>query len=176
MGYAVAPDSRLRDAGPLLAQRSGAGSPVLACAAGVAKSQQKDNNLRFDCNVLYTRAQCAIHMDVPGIDSVMPGMTFMAQTLAALRDNGLTQQEFDALITRKTDELGKLFATYARTGTDVLMEQRLRSQQNGVVDIAPEQYQKLRQHYLFVDAGYAESGVAPAAFTRGHADADTAAG
>ncbi|PWC15217.1 M16 family metallopeptidase [Brenneria corticis] len=112
------------------------------------KSPQKDNNLRFDCNVLYIRAQCAIHMDVPGSDSVMPGTTFMAQTLATLRDNGLTQQEFDALITRKTDELGKLFATYARTGTDVLMDQRLRSQRNGVVDIAPEQYQKLRQAYL----------------------------
>ncbi|QTF10445.1 insulinase family protein [Brenneria izadpanahii] len=112
------------------------------------KSSQKDNNLRFNCNVFYTRAQCAIHMDFPGVDGVMPAMTFLAQELAALRDNGLTQQEFDGLIARKTDELSKLFATYARTSTDVLMEQRLRSQQNGVVDIAPEQYQKLRQTSL----------------------------
>lgn len=112
------------------------------------KSSQKGNNLRFNCNVFYTRAQCAIHMDIPGIDSVTPAMTFLAQELAALRDNGLTQQEFDGLIARKTDELSKLFATYARTSTDVLMEQRLRSQQNGVVDIAPEQYQKLRQTAL----------------------------
>ncbi|MDX5629983.1 MULTISPECIES: pitrilysin family protein [unclassified Brenneria] len=112
------------------------------------KSSQKSDNLRFNCNVFYTRAQCAIHIDVPGIDGVMPAMTFLAQELAALRDNGLTQQEFDALIARKTDELGKLFATYARTSTDVLMDQRLRSQQNGVVDIAPEQYQKLRQASL----------------------------
>ncbi|RLM26731.1 peptidase [Brenneria alni] len=112
------------------------------------KSQQKDTNLRFDCNVVYTRAQCAIHMDIPGIDSVMPGMTLMAQELVDLRDNGLTQQEFDSLIAGKKDELSKLFATYARTSTDILMEQRLRSQQNGVVDIAPEQYQQLRQAYL----------------------------
>ncbi|PWC17558.1 peptidase M16 [Brenneria roseae subsp. roseae] len=112
------------------------------------KSQQKDNNLRFDCNVFYSRAQCAIHLDVPNNDSVTPGLTFLAQELATLRDNGLTQPEFDELISRKTDELNKLFATYARTSTDILMSQRLRSQQNGVVDIAPEQYQKLRQAYL----------------------------
>ena len=42
----------------------------------------------------------------------------------------------------------KVLATYARTDTDVLMSQRLRSQQNGVVDIAPEQYQQLRQQFL----------------------------
>lgn len=112
------------------------------------KRSQKDNNLRFDCNVFYTRAQCAIHLDMPNGGNVMPGMTFLAQELAALKDNGLTQQEFDELIARKTDELNKLFATYARTSTDILMSQRLRSQQNGVVDIAPEEYQKLRQTYL----------------------------
>lgn len=72
----------------------------------------------------------------------------LAEELVTLRDKGLTQQEFDALIARKNDGLGKLFATYARTSTDVLMKQRLRSQCNGVVDIAPEQYQKLRQTYL----------------------------
>ncbi|MEE3651565.1 MULTISPECIES: M16 family metallopeptidase [unclassified Brenneria] len=112
------------------------------------KNHQKGNNLRFDCNVFYTRAQCAMHMDVPDSSGVMADLTFLAQELASLRDSGLTQQEFDGLIAHKTDELSKLFATYARTGTDVLMDQRLRSQQNGVVDIAPEQYQKLRQASL----------------------------
>ncbi|MEQ4531500.1 MAG: insulinase family protein, partial [Mixta sp.] len=53
-----------------------------------------------------------------------------------------------ALMAQKTVELNKLFATYARTDTDVLMSQRLRSQQNAVVDIAPEQYQKYRQDFL----------------------------
>ena len=65
-----------------------------------------------------------------------------------MRDTGLSQAEFDTLIAQKNDQLSKLFATYARTDTDVLMSQRLRSQQNGVVDIAPEQYQKLRQEFL----------------------------
>lgn len=72
----------------------------------------------------------------------------MSQELLKVRDNGLSQAEFDALIAQKNDQLSKLFATYARTDTDVLMSQRLRSQQNGVVDIAPEQYQKLRQEFL----------------------------
>lgn len=62
-----------------------------------------------------------------------------------MRDNGLSKEEFDALLAQKNDQLSKLFATYARTDTDVLMSQRLRSQQSGVVDIAPELYQKLRQ-------------------------------
>ncbi|MFC3393711.1 M16 family metallopeptidase [Brenneria rubrifaciens] len=112
------------------------------------KQQQKDNNLRFDCNVFYTRAQCAIHLDMPNSGGAITGATFLAKELAVLRDKGLTQQEFDALVLRKKDELNKLFATYARTSTDILMSQRLRSQQNGVVDISPEQYQELRQAYL----------------------------
>lgn len=45
-------------------------------------------------------------------------------------------------------QLSQLFAAYARTSTDVLISQRLISQQNGVVDIAPEQYQRLRQTFL----------------------------
>ncbi|MBB1225423.1 insulinase family protein, partial [Klebsiella pneumoniae] len=68
--------------------------------------------------------------------------------LANVRDNGLSKEEFDALLAQKNDQLSKLFATYARTDTDVLMSQRLRSQQSGVVDIAPELYQKLRQEFL----------------------------
>ena len=49
---------------------------------------------------------------------------------------------------QKNLELQKLFATYARTDTDILISQRIRSLQNQVVDIAPEQYQKLRQDFL----------------------------
>ncbi len=49
---------------------------------------------------------------------------------------------------QKKLELQKLFAAYARADTDILMGQRMRSLQNQVVDIAPEQYQKLRQDFL----------------------------
>lgn len=111
------------------------------------QSSLKQTNLRFDCNVLYLRVQCAIHVDTPA-DNLSPALTFIAHELANVRNNGLTQAEFDQLMARKTSELSTLFATYARTDTDVLMSQRLRSQQNDVVDIAPEQYQSLRTHFL----------------------------
>lgn len=104
-------------------------------------------NLSFDCRVQYQRAQCAIRMDASQ-DKMLDSLKRLSQELLKVRDNGLSQAEFDALIAQKNDQLSKLFATYARTDTDVLMSQRLRSQQNGVVDIAPEQYQKLRQEFL----------------------------
>lgn len=111
------------------------------------KSDQKNLKLGFDCRVQYQRAQCAIHLNTP-TESLTPGMNFVARELASLREKGLSQAEFDALMVQKNDQLSKLFATYARTDTDILMSQRLRSQQSGVVDIAPEQYQKLRQAFL----------------------------
>jgi len=113
----------------------------------MSASNLKQTNLRFDCNVHYQRAQCALHIDTPA-ENLSPAMTFVSHELASLRNNGLSKSEFDALMARKTGELGTLFATYARTDTDVLMSQRLRSQQNDVVDIAPEQYQKLRNEFL----------------------------
>ncbi|MGL9734322.1 MAG: hypothetical protein ACR5LD_08795 [Symbiopectobacterium sp.] len=96
----------------------------------------------------YTRAQCGVRLDSPNSENAEAALTFLAKELMTLRDKGLTQQEFDTLIARKCDELSKLFATYARTSTDVLMQQRLRSQRNGVVDISPEEYQKLCQACL----------------------------
>ncbi|MBD8163951.1 M16 family metallopeptidase [Erwinia persicina] len=101
----------------------------------------------FDCRVLYQRAQCAINMDADNA-ALNSNLDMIAREMVNVRDKGLSQQEFDALMAQKTSELNKLFATYARTDTDVLMSQRLRSQQNAVVDIAPEQYQKLRQAFL----------------------------
>ncbi|MFB9085410.1 insulinase family protein [Erwinia tracheiphila] len=101
----------------------------------------------FDCRVLYQRAQCAINLDADNA-TLASNLNLVAHEMANIRDNGLPQEEFDALMAQKTAELRKLFATYARTDTNVLMSQRLRSQQNAVVDIAPEQYQKLRQSFL----------------------------
>ncbi|MBS0967978.1 insulinase family protein [Chimaeribacter arupi] len=107
----------------------------------------KAMNLGFDCQVQYQRSQCAIRMETPNA-ALLPDFTALVTALAKVRDNGLTQQEFDALMAQKNEQLSKLFATYARTSTDVLITQRLRSQENGVVDIAPELYQKLRQEFL----------------------------
>lgn len=113
----------------------------------LSKNGVKDLNLSFDCRVLYLRAQCGIHIDAPN-DKLHASLASVGRELLRVRDKGLSQAEFDALIRQKKNELTTLFATYARTDTDVLISQRMRSLQNQVVDIAPEQYQKLRQDFL----------------------------
>ncbi len=113
----------------------------------LSKGSSKDLNLSFDCRVLYQRAQCGINLETPN-DKLNANLASVGRELVQVRDKGLSQEEFDALIAQKSMELTKLFATYARTDTDVLVSQRLRALQNQVVDIAPEQYQKLRQDFL----------------------------
>jgi len=97
--------------------------------------------------VLFQRAQCAINVD-SAPDKLSANLAMIARELKKVRDNGLSEDEFNALIAQKKLELQRLFTTYARTDTDVLISQRMRSLQNQVVDIAPEQYQRLRQNFL----------------------------
>ncbi|BBQ81787.1 TPA: insulinase family protein [Kluyvera ascorbata] len=113
----------------------------------LSRTNMKDIGLGFDCRVLYLRAQCGINLDSPG-EKLEGNLGLVARELAEVRENGLPEDEFDALVAQKKLELQKLFTTYARMDTDVLISQRMRSLQNQVVDIAPEQYQKLRQSFL----------------------------
>ena len=113
----------------------------------LSKNNAKDIGLGFDCRVLFQRAQCAINVD-SAPDKLSANLATIARELKKVRDNGLSEDEFNALIAQKKMELQRLFTTYARTDTDVLISQRMRSLQNQVVDIAPEQYQKLRQNFL----------------------------
>ncbi|HAZ53643.1 MAG TPA: hypothetical protein DCY50_01065, partial [Franconibacter helveticus] len=113
----------------------------------LSKNSIKDIGIGFDCRVLFQRAQCAINVESP-TDKLNSNLALVARELANVRGNGLSEDEFNALIAQKKLELQKLFATYARTDTDILINQRMRSLQNQVVDIAPEQYQKLRQSFL----------------------------
>ncbi|MBS0878878.1 MULTISPECIES: pitrilysin family protein [unclassified Tatumella] len=112
-----------------------------------AEKASADTRFGLDCRVFYQRAQCGLNIDTTA-DKLAAQSDKVASDFAELRDNGLTQQEFDTLMSGKLAELNSLFATYARTGTSTLMAQRLRSQQNAVVDISPEQYQRLRQAFL----------------------------
>ncbi|AHE60294.1 TPA: insulinase family protein [Escherichia albertii] len=113
----------------------------------LSANNSKDIGLGFDCRVLYLRAQCAINIESPN-DKLNSNLNLVARELAKVRDKGLPEEEFNALVAQKKLELQKLFAAYARADTDILMGQRMRSLQNQVVDIAPEQYQKLRQDFL----------------------------
>ena len=113
----------------------------------LTKNNAKDIGLGFDCRVLFLRAQCAINVESPN-DKLNANLGTVARELAKVRDKGLPEEEFNALVAQKNLELQKLFATYGRTDTDILISQRLRSLQNQVVDIAPEQYQRLRHSFL----------------------------
>ncbi len=111
------------------------------------KKNIKDTHLSFDCRVLYQLAQCAINIESP-TDKLTTNLALVGRELLAVKNNGLSQDEFNTLIAQKKNELSQLFTTYARMDTGMLMGQRMRSQQNQVVDIAPENYQKLRQNFL----------------------------
>lgn len=111
------------------------------------KNALTDFNLGFECRVLFLRAQCGMTFESENA-RLQTNAEMMGQMLAKVRDQGLSEDEFNALISQKNIELQTLFAAYARTQTPTLAAQRLRALQNQVVDIAPEQYQALRQKFL----------------------------
>ncbi|MBD2809543.1 insulinase family protein [Xenorhabdus sp. Vera] len=111
------------------------------------KEKQDGMQLGLDCRVLYQRANCSLNLDAP-TDKLMESTLYLASQLSSLRENGLSQEQFDELYNQKRTQLQQLFAMYARTDTDILINQRLLSQQNNVIDIAPEQFQRLRQTFL----------------------------
>ncbi|MBJ3814269.1 insulinase family protein [Shimwellia pseudoproteus] len=113
----------------------------------LSKNNIRDMALGFDCRVLYQRAQCGINIDTPN-DRLTTNFAAVVKELENVHQNGLEAEEFNALVAQKNLELQKLFAMYGRTSTEILTAQRLRSLQNQVVDIAPEQYQALRQDFL----------------------------
>ncbi|WP_340610060.1 insulinase family protein [Xenorhabdus bharatensis] len=113
------------------------------------KLEEKQNNakLDLDCRVVYQRANCYLNLNASS-DKLTDSTLYLASALASLRESGLPQEQFDELYKQKRIQLQHLFAVYARTDTDVLINQRLISQQNNVIDIAPEQYSRLRQVFL----------------------------
>ncbi|MFS1539943.1 MAG: hypothetical protein ACL7BU_16060 [Candidatus Phlomobacter fragariae] len=60
-----------------------------------------------------------------------------------INNKGVSQSIFE----QKEQQLDQLFSAYARISTDILINQRLVSQQNGVIDIVLEQFQCLRQAF-----------------------------
>ncbi len=94
----------------------------------LTRNNAKDIGLSFECRVLFQRAQCAINVDSPN-DKLNANAGLIARELGESAAKGLPEEEFKALIAQKNLELQKLFATYARTGTDILISQRMRSLQ-----------------------------------------------
>ncbi|RAW87466.1 insulinase family protein [Photorhabdus laumondii] len=114
---------------------------------GLERKNDKALKLGLDCKVQYHRASCALNLNTTA-GNLKPAMEYLAAELVTLRDKGLPKGQFDELYVQKQAQLSQLFAMYAHTSTDILINQRLLSQQSNVVDIAPEQYQRLRQAFL----------------------------
>ena len=141
----------------------------------LSKNNVKDIGLGFDCRVLYQRAQCAINIDSPG-ERLNNNLSVVSRELAKVRDNGLPQEEFDALIAQKSLELQKLFATYARTDTDILMSQRMRSCRIRWWTSRRSSTRSCVRSSSTPDGGHAEPVSAPAALAGHGAGAATAEG
>lgn len=107
----------------------------------------KEDHLKFGCQVHFQRSQCVMSLNSPA-EKINHRLEHLTQRLAALRDHGLTEEEFTALLAQKRLELQTLFATYAHTDTQTLINQQIHALRDQVVDIAPEQYQSLRQRFL----------------------------
>ena len=110
--------------------------------------KEKDNTLvNIDCRVQYQRASCSLNVDtttanVPVIAS------WVGEELGKLRNQGISDELYQELQHEKQLQLTQLFARYAKTSTALLINQRLLSQQSNIIDIPPEQYQRLRQAFL----------------------------
>lgn len=118
-----------------------------ALSQHVQRTSQQTAQIGLECHIFYSRNQCGLSLSADR-QNLLPMLNSLAHEMRKLRDNGLTASDFTALLQHKTSELSGLFATYARINTQQLIDRRLQSQQNQVVNIAPEQYQKLRQAFL----------------------------
>lgn len=66
----------------------------------LSASNSKDIGLGFDCRVLYLRAQCAINIESPN-DKLSSNLNLVARELAKVRDKGLPEEEFNALVAQR---------------------------------------------------------------------------
>lgn len=111
------------------------------------KKYGKTVGLNMDCRIQYQRASCALLVSAAPEKMKSVTESLLAE-LSAINNKGVSQAIFEQIVQEKQQQLDQLFAAYARVSTDILINQRLISQQNGVIDIAPEQFQRLRQAFL----------------------------
>ncbi|OBU03099.1 M16 family metallopeptidase [Morganella psychrotolerans] len=118
-----------------------------ALQQSMGRKNEKFMAMNMDCRMQYQRASCMLSVQAP--NEKMPAITAeLAGELAVLKEKGISADSFNGLIALKQAQLQQLFAIYARTTTDILINQRLMSQQSNIIDIPPEQYQRLRQSFL----------------------------
>lgn len=110
--------------------------------------KEKDNTqVNIDCRVQYQRASCSLNIDTATAN--IPALSvWVGEELGKLRTQGISAALYQELLQEKQAQLTQLFARYAKVSTAMLINQRLLSQQSDIIDIPPEQYQRLRQAFL----------------------------
>lgn len=103
--------------------------------------------LSFECSVLFQRQLCGLNFSHLSAN-IAPQFNKISIELLDLKETGIKDEELKSILTAKNEELANLFATYAHTELSKLIDNRIHSQQNGIVDISLEQYQQLRQNFL----------------------------
>lgn len=101
MGYGLAADPRVFCAVALLACGSAREALFWHVQQTLSKNNVKDIGLGFDCRVLFQRAQCAINVESPG-DKLNANLGVVAKELAKVRKEGLSEEEFNALVAQKS--------------------------------------------------------------------------
>lgn len=123
---------------------------VIFVHLGRSLEQRKENDstqINIDCRVQYQRASCSLNIDTA--TAHIPALaSWVGEELGRLRNQGISDELYQELQQEKQLQLTQLFARYAKTSTAILINQRLLSQQSNIIDIPPEQYQRLRQAFL----------------------------
>lgn len=129
---------------------SGLAREVIFVHLGRSLEQRKEKEstqVNIDCRVQYQRASCSLNVDTATAN--IPALaTWVGEELGELRNQGVSDELYQDLLQEKQIQLTQLFARYAKTSTSILINQRLLSQQSNIIDIPPEQYQRLRQAFL----------------------------
>lgn len=111
------------------------------------RKEHENTQLNIDCRVQYQRASCSLNIDTATAN--IPSLaSWVGEELGQLRNQGISDALYQELQQEKQLQLTQLFARYAKTSTAILINQRLLSQQSDIIDIPPEQYQRLRQAFL----------------------------
>lgn len=105
------------------------------------------HQLGFECSVAYQRQLCSFHL-TDSTNKFASSLNVIAKKLAELKKKGITEGESKLLLEAKNKELNALFTTYAKTDLATLINNRVQSQNIGVVDLALEEYQILRTDFL----------------------------
>ncbi|WP_140918960.1 M16 family metallopeptidase [Limnobaculum xujianqingii] len=113
----------------------------------LGRSVLKGEPLNIECQVQFQRYKCNMTLDVQ-LPALKSSIKQLGTELVKLDKEGITEAELKALVAAQKEQLDKAIATYAKTDTTEIMNQRLLIQKSGSIAVDPESYQQLNQKFL----------------------------